>query len=92
MWLARYTIAACRRRGAISAEQPMRYRKKPLVVEAVQYEPGLEDGFFDGQPFIRTREGDMRVTLGDFVVTGIEGERYPVKESIFKASYEPVWE
>ena len=70
----------------------MRYRKKPLVVDAVQYEPGLEDGFFDGQAFISTPEGDMLVRPGDFVVTGIEGERYPVKESIFRATYEPVSE
>jgi len=32
----------------------------------------------------------MIVSPGDMIITGIEGERYPCKPSIFAASYDPV--
>lgn len=83
-----------------------RYRKKPVVIEAVQY-----DGSFDcanaivlnlkGSTtpaiiggmcglYIQTLEGDHHVSVGDFVITGVAGESYPCKPDIFHASYEPV--
>jgi len=39
---------------------------------------------------IRTLEGDHRADLGDWIVRGVEGEFYPVKPSIFAATYELV--
>jgi hypothetical protein len=39
---------------------------------------------------IDTVEGGYRVCPGDWIVTGIKGERYPVKPDIFEATYEPV--
>lgn len=39
---------------------------------------------------IDTLEGTMVTSPGDYVVKGIEGEFYPVKPSIFEASYEPL--
>lgn len=27
---------------------------------------------------------------GDWIVTGIQGEQYPVKDDIFRSTYEPV--
>ena len=68
----------------------MKYRKRALVVDADPYRPGMEDGFENGEPFIKTLEGNMIVRKGDYVVTGIEGERYPVKRSIFRKSFEPI--
>lgn len=41
---------------------------------------------------VKTLEGDHTVTPGDFIVTGVEGEKYPCKERIFKATYESVEE
>jgi hypothetical protein len=41
-------------------------------------------------PVIETLEGDMRVSEGDFVITGVKGEIYPCKEEIFNLTYEPV--
>jgi len=38
--------------------------------------------------FIRTPEGDMMGFKGDFIIKGIQGEIYPCKEVIFKATYE----
>ncbi len=89
----------------------MKYRKKPVVVEAEIYKPGMEDGFIgavetndglvakwkeDGRlgdyqvPFIRTLEGDSLIAPGDYIITGIKGERYPCKPDIFEATYEVV--
>ena len=39
--------------------------------------------------FIETLEGRMEVSVGDWVITGIKGERYPCKPDIFAATYEP---
>lgn len=49
------------------------------------------------QPFavhgwIDTKEDGHRVCPGDWIITGIQGERYPCKPSIFAATYEPVGE
>lgn len=40
--------------------------------------------------FIDTLEGSHRVCPGDWIITGVEGERYPCKPDIFVATYEPV--
>lgn len=42
--------------------------------------------------WIETLEGGHIVCPGDFVITGVKGERYPCKPDIFEASYEPVEE
>jgi hypothetical protein len=36
-----------------------------------------------------TLEGDMRVSVGDWVIRGVQGEFYPCKPDIFEATYEP---
>jgi hypothetical protein len=47
-----------------------------------------------GQPFhvhgwIDTLEDGHRVCPGDWIITGVRGERYPCKPDIFEATYEP---
>ena len=37
---------------------------------------------------IKTLEGDMNVSKGDYIIKGIKGEFYPCKEDIFKKTYE----
>ena len=75
-----------------------KYRKKPVVVEAVQFWPE-ERPWPEGvcvnpgcpqerSPHIHTLEGDHLVSPGDFVITGVKGERYPCKADIFAATYE----
>ncbi len=77
-----------------------KYRKKPVVIEAEVYKPGLEDGFewvkeVDGnfvkesyKPYINTLEGKHYISRGDYIITGIAGERYPCKPDIFNKTYE----
>ncbi|WP_368485980.1 hypothetical protein [Niallia circulans] len=78
-----------------------KYRKKPVVVEAEIYKEGTEDGFklapiapnirgMTYKPYISTLEGDMIIDEGDYIITGVEGERYPCKPSIFHKTYEPL--
>lgn len=80
-----------------------KYRKKPVVVEAVQWFPGIEHpavekcpdemcharGWERGTHKIKTLEGDHVVKPGDWVITGIKGEHYPCRPDIFEATYEP---
>ncbi len=39
---------------------------------------------------IKTLEGWMEASIGDFVIQGIKGEIYPCKPDIFEATYEAV--
>lgn len=39
--------------------------------------------------FIRTLEGEMMVSVGDWVIKGTSGEFYPCKPDIFVEVYEP---
>ena len=39
--------------------------------------------------WIDTLEGGHIVCPGDFIITGVQGERYPCKPDIFAATYEP---
>lgn len=84
-------------RGVVSSteEVAMKFRKKPVVIEAVQWfkmgdHPAVVPGFLSGMPvyFIETLEGDHLVTPGDWIITGVKGEHYPCKPDIFEMTYE----
>ncbi len=60
-----------------------KYRKKAVVVEAYQTQKEM---------IIPTLEGDMRASPGDYIITGIKGERYPCKPDVFRKTYEAVEE
>lgn len=47
-----------------------------------------EEGSYGGIE-IRTLEGTMRGDPGDYIIRGVQGEFYPCKPDIFKATYEP---
>jgi hypothetical protein len=108
----------------------MKFRKKPVVVEATQWfkngdhpqdncgtftdsetgKPFQGEGHivryyrtpeFDGQHrckhcdcimhdhgWIDTLEGGHIVCPGDWIITGVQGEKYPCKPDIFEATYE----
>lgn len=78
----------------------MRFRKKPVVIEAVQYDGTLMsveklDGLECSQTLtsdtiqIETLEGTMTANPGDWIIRGVKGEFYPCKPDIFEATYEP---
>ena len=39
---------------------------------------------------IATLEGEMRASVGDWIIKGVQGEFYPCKPDIFAATYEVV--
>lgn len=43
-------------------------------------------------PVIETLEGDMKVSDGDYIIKGVQGEFYPCKPDIFHETYEIVEE
>ena len=46
--------------------------------------------FYHDHGWIDTFEGGHVVCPGDWIITGVRGERYPCKPDIFAATYEPV--
>ena len=52
-----------------------KYRKKPVVIEAYQT---------DKEMIIHTLEGDMKASVGDYIIIGVNGEQYPCKPDIFE--------
>lgn len=78
-----------------------KFRKRPVVIEAVQFSfsaaewPAGVERQAEGEKgtmygYIQTLEGRMIVSDGDWVITGVNGERYPCKPDIFEKTYEAV--
>lgn len=55
----------------------------PSPATSVHYE-------YKYSPIIHTLEGDMAVSLMDYVIRGVEGEFYPCRCDIFEKTYEEV--
>lgn len=81
------------------------YRKKPVVIEAMQWTGANVDevlGFIltkgsarrdtndRNAILIDTLEGTMRADKDDWVIRGVKGEFYPCKPDIFAATYDLV--
>lgn len=81
-----------------------KFRKKPVVIEAEQFFPykkpwpkGVVGVLKKAPPgdcyyCIETLEGDHIVSEGDWIITGVQGEKYPCKPDIFDQTYDPVEE
>lgn len=60
-----------------------KFRKKPVIIEAYRIK--------DMDVLITTLEGVMRIGyIGDWLITGVNGEQYPCKDDIFRKTYDPV--
>lgn len=82
-----------------------KFCKKPMVIEAVQFDGtkascdevqrfvgrtcGLASVGTNWNVLINTLEGDMLANAGDWIIKGVKGEFYPCKPDIFEATYEP---
>lgn len=78
-----------------------KFRKKPVVIEAMQFKLTNIDEIeafvggdlgktAKGETVIATLEGPLHVSLHDWIIKGVKGEFYPCKPEIFEATYEPV--
>ena len=81
----------------------MKFRKKPVVVEAKQFVGtnwreilefiGESAGHFEkdeNKLVIYTLEGNHNAAIGDWIIKGVNGEFYPCKPNIFEKTYESV--
>jgi len=80
----------------------MRFRKRPVVIEAIQWTGGNIDEILafmspekpvknaDDLLSIPTLEGDHVANKDDWIIKGVKGEFYPCKSDIFEMTYEPV--
>jgi len=80
-----------------------KFRKKPVVIEAVELKFSTEsqneiiqwsnntiEKGLDGGLRIPTLEGVMIANTGDYIIKGVNGEFYPCKSDIFEKTYEIV--
>lgn len=85
----------------------MKYRKKPLVIEAIQFmgtkdskeeiykkfpDLGVVNSPSPHSMFVQTLEGTMTAYRTDWIAKGIKGEFYPIRNDIFQETYEKVEE
>lgn len=82
----------------------MKYRKKPIVIEAFRFciDEEMPDWvsdavtrndirtYKDGSCEIFTLEGVMKADKGDYIIQGVNGELYPCKPDIFEKTYDIV--
>jgi hypothetical protein len=75
----------------------VKYRKKPIVIEAWRNTEGeIPPDWLQGRGCglsgttlqIVTLEGVMNANPGDWIIRGVKGEVYPCKPDIFAATYE----
>lgn len=86
---------------------PGRYRKRPVVIDALQWMGDNQQAIhdftggachFEGDSWtgwdlvIHTLEGHGRATVRDYVIRGVAGEFYACKPDIFHETYEQVYE
>lgn len=80
-----------------------KFRKKPVVIEALQYGPytaitvemaqflsGSGATCSDVGITIPTLEGDHLARPGDWIIKGVKGEFYPCRDDIFSLTYDEV--
>ncbi|WP_373163445.1 hypothetical protein [Agathobaculum sp. Marseille-P7918] len=58
----------------------MKYRKKMGLIEAYQTDRAMN---------ISTADGNIHASVGDYIITGVDGEKHVCKPDIFEKTYEP---
>ncbi len=84
----------------IDREAHLQYRKKPVVIHAIQWLGTNLDEILDfvqakGSVYrsnnilhVETLEGVMTASPKDWIIRGVKGEYYPCKPDIFEVTYE----
>ena len=87
-------------------EKIKKFRKKPVEIEAIQFNgwnfgeitdwmlgiTGIYPSCYKETMVIETLEGNMTANVGDYIIKGVQGEFYPCKPAIFEQTYELVEE
>lgn len=83
----------------------MKYRKKPIIIDAFCLGVERVPEWFNSKDcsqeldengkvlnlYISTLEGVMKANHGDYIIRGVNGEIYPCKPDIFRKTYELVY-
>ncbi len=79
-----------------------KFRKKPVVIEAIQFTGENSKECMEFCPvakisegpmadlIIRTIEGDYLCTVGDWIIKDANGDFFPCKPDPFEGAYEPI--
>lgn len=85
----------------------MKIRKKPVIVEAILYDGTnfkevwefVDKGYVKhsmipelNELVIKTLEGQIHASVGDYIIKGIVGEFYPCKPDVFELTYDIIEE
>ena len=70
-----------------NAINPPDYRQVGDLYCAIRGDMGMGPAVY----MVRTLEGDLKVSPGDWIITGVKGEKYPCKPDIFEATYEQLY-
>jgi hypothetical protein len=87
------------REDSLRMLEPQKFRKKPVVVEAIQWTGDNLAAIYafvgssatytsEGDMMIHTLEGDHHAIPSDWIIKGVRGEFYPCKADIFERTYE----
>ena len=81
--------------GFLHMGREMKYKSKPVVIEAVQYLPLLRMVYpgvkkdEEGRSYIETVSGVAFVHEGDWIITEPDGKNYyPCSDKVFQQKYE----
>lgn len=80
------------------------YRKKPIIIQAVQWKGNNFKELLNfcgsdrvkmstkhpGSLEIETMEGVMLAAPGDYIIKGVKGEFYPCKPDVFSETYDEI--
>lgn len=72
--------------------------RKIATIKAEQYHGtedqvhryGIHTHSIDLGEYLPTREGDMEISVGDWIATGVDGEHWSIKNAIFRRTYEQI--
>jgi hypothetical protein len=86
--LARTLVAPTRRDSNVMALPDLEHH--PDALRLVKRPIEVQVSFAESDSLIETLEGHVRCQAGDAILTGVEGERWPVERSQFLDAYAPV--
>lgn len=86
----------------VDMEGVLKVRKLPVEVEAVLWDgsdlavnllqawagKAVQADQSSGRVWVKTEEGTMGASLGDYIIKGVKGEFYPCKPAVFEQTYQ----
>lgn len=87
-----------------NGHHPTRFQKRAIMVNGIRWTGDNEEdvGWFasgcfelddegNAQVYDRLHDSWINVNRGDWVLRGVQGEFYPIKDDVLAATYDPVY-